>query len=346
MNVASGEESLEVVLENLKSILSEELNLYKNSNINIKVKPLFYETLLSKTFIFYIKKGFLRSSQKDSEFNEIYDGIISVGDIPSILIMYNLSTIEQRKYKMSWIAIEEYEENFSDNSVSKKSISEMRNHFEIISFLDVYRLENNKNERRKFRIDFEKLEKSIHATKLPLKLFLRNSKRYFYYDLLNIQKTDSQINEIPCIDQELINIKYDDIKITKKEHKNVYHYKCQICNKMHEVVLSKSQRDKNTPIEKYKHVSSDWILIKEKDNVKRVYIKCDHAGTEYENINFSFKVDNLMIEQENIDISKLNLDKIFLFQFYNFVHENNSIKYFKDREFAAIDVNEFCKRFK
>jgi hypothetical protein len=99
---------------------------------------------------------------------------------------------------------------------------------------------------------------------------------------------------------------------------------------------------KQNSLKEYTRVSENFI--DEKDN--RYYVVCEHRNTAYEDINTFFSVDQKTINKESKN--NLDIDKVFLFQFFNFVLKDGSqeIEYYNNNEKKSIDVNKFIDKVK
>ena len=303
MKFIKGVSVLYNVLKELENIIENEFMDATRSAILPKVKPLYYEILLTKTYIFYVNKEVISDSYMNAEFNEIAKNVIWCDDMEALLSLFNLDRATQKKYKISWIAIEVFTENITDLKIADdKEIIKSREHIKIANILDRYKKEDVVEEQKKmYRIDFTRLEKLFLSSEIPLKKLLRNSKKYFYLDIFKIQLSDKKNNIIEIVDQTLEPIEYKKIQITKNSHKQIFNYRCQICNNLHKVILSKSQRDKNVAIKKYIRVSNDLIRLELVKGKGRFIVVCNHEGTEYEesNVYFSFDPSILDIEDKN-----------------------------------------------
>lgn len=69
MKIVSGENNLDIVLEKLKRQLVKARKKNYTNAIADKVKPLFYETLFLKTFVFYTNKNALNNSFVDAAYD-------------------------------------------------------------------------------------------------------------------------------------------------------------------------------------------------------------------------------------------------------------------------------------
>jgi len=292
---------------------------------------------LLKTFTIYVRENTINSSYSDASVDEIKHNIIYIDDIESLVLLYNLNQFYKKSYKIKWIATELFEDNIS----SENSNFEILNNVRIANFLEFWQEPSSRERGVNYRIDFKKVENSL-IDKLQYKLsdIKRNSKKYFFFDIFNIQLNKD--NSIPIIEQTLQNIKYKDISITTREHRSVYIYRCQICNKKHEVILSKSKRDTKSDIKKYTRVDDNFIHLNDEN---RYEILCDHKGSEYENsnLNFSFDKEKLGLnEDENI-----NINKVFLYQFYNFARKEDEakIEFYKGDIITDFSVNKFIDKF-
>lgn len=354
MKLYSGITDLNILLEEISSYLKDESTDYNTSAITTKVKPLFYEVLLTKTYIFYVKKDSFNNSKEKADFKEISKKIIFIEDIKSLVALKKYDENARAKYQISWIAKERFEEiiknedsfenkNPEKGLIEKDTFSALK-HFQNITFLDATKKDEiDDNTKKMYRIDFEKLESSFSKdVRIPLINLTRHSKKYFYKDIFKIQLSSDKDNSINIIEQVLNPIKYNDIIITKKEQSNVYNYRCQICNKLHQVILSKSQRDKNIASKKYKRVDKQFIeLLYDSISGREMYkINCDHKDTEYENIDFSFLFNPLYLEMKD---KNLNIDKVFLFIFYNFIYKNGNIEYYEGNSIQKINADKFIK---
>jgi len=344
MKIMKGVSSLYTVLKELENMIENEFINATSSAVLAKVKPLYYEVLLAKTYIFYVNKGVILTSYMDAEFNEIAQEIIWCDEMEALLTLFNLDNVTQKKYKISWIAIEVFTDNINYLKINDEKIIKSREHIKIANFLDRYKKDDVIEDQKKmYRLDFLKLEDLFSNSQIALSKLLRNSKKYFYLDIFKIQLSDNKNNVIDYVDQIFEPIEYEKIKITKNSHKQVFNYRCQICNKSHKIILSKSQRDKNVAVKKYTRVSNDLFRLIQVNGKERVALICNHEGTKYENNNAYFSFDSSKLNM--IDINKININKIFLYQFYNFVHKDEYIHYQKENKQDRISVEKFIEWF-
>lgn len=343
MKIISGISSLESLLEKIKIHLEVAQEDLHRSAIVRKVKLPFYEILLSKTFVFYVKNGAISSSYSDADFSEIVNEIVHVDDIESLVVLNDLDNISKKKYQISWIALEVFNENIQDKTLVENEIIKTQNYLKIVSFFDFYKKnEIDDNNKKVYKINFKKLEKQFEKdVTVPIRNLLHGGGKNLYKKLFNMQRFDENINEVKHIEQTLSPIAYSEIKITKSHLKYVYNYRCQICNTLHYVILSKSQRDKNTLQKKYTRVSSDFIKLN--STSKRYEVICDHEGTKYEKgkTYFSFLAKNLDISE----VKTVNLDKVFLYAFFNYIHNENQILFRKEGTNMNIEIDAFIKQF-
>ena len=344
MKVIKGISSLYRVLKELKNMIEDESINATRSAILPKVKPLYYEILLTKTYIFYVKKDVILASYLDAEFNEIASEIIWCDEIEALLTLSNIDIVTQKSYKISWIVIEVFTENITNLKTTDEHIIKSREHMKVANFLDRYKKEGVIEDQKKmYRFDFMKLEKLFLNSQITLAKLLRNSKKYFYLDIFKIQLSDNKNNVIGYVNQILEPIEYENIQITKNSHKQVFNYRCQICEKVHKVILSKSQRDKNKHVKKYRRVTNDFIRLEEVKGKERFVIICNHEGTDYENnyIYFSFESSNLNMK----DRDRVNLNKVFLYQFYNYVNQDVHIHFVRNNKSMSISVEKYIAKF-
>lgn len=334
MKVVSGVNNLDIVLEKLKKqLVKARKEDYTNAIID-KVKPIFYETLLLKTFVFYTNKNALNNSFVDADFSEIANKIIHIEDIEILLILDDLPNTIKSKYKISWLALEIYDGNLklgNDQQTIKKHINVLP-HFELLSHLNFYKKEYKKDTKKVFRIDIDYLESSFkNNMKFLLTDLLKNARMNFYRSVFNLQN-DKELDSTNIVEQELKDIAYSEIKINKKDYKNIYQYHCQICNKLHQVVLSKSQKDKHNEVPKYVRVDNKFIRFFPDRN--SIEISCNHSGTRYENINVLFRIHTNKL---NINHNDFDVDKVFLFIFFNFLNNADKILFFKTSQSYPIE---------
>lgn len=343
MKIISGICSLDNFLEKIKIHLEYAQEGLFRSAIVRKIKLPFYEILLSKTFVLYVKNGVISASYDDADIAEVMNDIIHIDDVESLVVLNDLDHVSKKKYQISWIAFEVFSQNIQHKALSDNQIIKCQNYLKLVSFFDFYKQnEIDENNKKVYRIGFKKLEKQFEKdVDFPIRNLLNSGRKNLYEKLFNMHRLDENINEIINIEQKLSPIAYSEIMITKKELKYVYKYRCQICNNLHKIILSKSQRDKNILDKKYTRVSNDFIKFHE--TTKRYEIICNHIGTKYEKerINFSFSANNLNIPEAMI----VNLDKVFLYAFFNYIHHENQILYIKENVNKAIGIDIFIQQF-
>lgn len=343
MKILSGISSVESLLEKIKIHLEVAQEDLHRSAIVRKVKLPFYEILLSKTFVFYVKNGAISSSYNDANFSEIVNEIVHVDDIESLVVLSDLDNISKKKYKISWIAIEVFNQNIEDKTLAEDQIIKTQNYLKLVSVFDFYKQDEiDDNNKKIYRISFKKLDNQFEKdVSILMRNFLNSGGKNLYKKLFNMQRFDENINEVKHIAQTLSPIKYSEIKITKSHLKYVYNYRCQICNKLHKVIFSKSQRDKHAIDKKYTRISDDFIRLN--STTKRYELICNHKDTMYEKETtyFSFLAKNLDIPENKI----VNLDKVFLYAFYNYIHRENQILFIKEDISKNIAIDAFIKQF-
>lgn len=118
MKIISGVSGLENLLEKIKIHLDVAQEDLHRSAIVRKVKLHFYEILLSKTFVFYVKNGAISMSYNDADFSEIVNDIIHVDDIESLVVLNDLDNISKKRYQISWIALEVFNQNIQKKNTS------------------------------------------------------------------------------------------------------------------------------------------------------------------------------------------------------------------------------------
>jgi len=76
-------------------------------------------------------------------------------------------------------------------------------------------------------------------------------------------------------------------------------------------------------------------------------VVCEHHSTKYEGINKFFSISKKTIV-DNDSNENIDMDKVFLFQFFNFVlnDESQKIEYYINDEKHSIDVNAFIDKVK
>jgi len=348
MLLLQGNTEASIIFENLDRIFDKELE-FNDIDIDIdqNIKPLFYRLLLSKTFIFYIEKDSFIQAKLNVNFLEISDKIIFIDDIESLIILYKLNKIKKINYDINWIAVELNANNLNDEilrNYSQKQILNIMHCNKIVSCLNFYKkgkIEPN----IQYRIDFEHLEQRFKMIRFPIDKLVKNARKYFFKNLFKIKIKN---NSKKFIMQELKQISYVNIQITKEDYKNIYKYKCQLCGNEHQVILSKSQKNKHN--KKYIKVSKDFIQIKDFKNMQRVFIYCNHKNTPFENSGYYFNFDlKHIISEDKINdyiknLTNNELDKIFIFQFFNFLKDDNNIKYYKNGKKSTILINDFIKK--
>ena len=139
MKIISGVSSLESLLEKIKiHIEIAQEDLYRSAIIR-NVKLPFYEILLSKTFVFYVNNGAISSSYDNADFSEIVNEIVHVDDIESLVVLNDLDNISKKKYRISWIALEVFNQNIQDKALVENEIIKTQNYLKIVSFFDFYK---------------------------------------------------------------------------------------------------------------------------------------------------------------------------------------------------------------
>lgn len=343
MKMLSGVSKLESLLEKIKIHLEVAQEDLHRSSIVRKVKLPFYEILLSKTFVFYVKNGAISSSYGEADFSEIVNEIIHIDDIESLVVLNDLDNISKKRYQISWIALEVFNDNIHDKTLDDDQIIKTQNYLKLVSFFDFYKKDEPEEDNKKvYRLSFKKLDNQFEKdVSIPIRNFLNSGGRNLYKKLFNMHRFDENINEVKHIEQMLSPIEYSEIKITKSHLKYVYNYRCQICNTLHLVILSKSQRDKNSIDKKYTRISQDFI--RHNSTTKRYEIICNHKDTKYEKeiTYFSFSAKNLDLAENKI----VNLDKVFLYGFFNYIHDENQILFIKEGISKNIEIDAFMKQF-
>jgi hypothetical protein len=340
LKLYTGKTQLKSFLESIKPQLDNERQEYKKSAIYGRVKPLFHEVLLSKVIVLYLKKDSIQSNYLDADINEVKEHILHIEDIEILVLLDSFDEHSKINMVINWIALDLGDE-LSDYQNNKNYFFMMR-HLKILAFLDAFKNKDFGEGRQILRIDFLRLEKMFRElVGEPVNSLIKNGSKQLYYSLFKIKTNEDQRNDIPIIEQKLEPIEYDDIEVTGEVLKNVYEYNCQICNEQHKVILSKSQRGKRG-INKYIKVSDEIIRLNKDGD--RFEIVCHHIDTKYEGTGkyFSFGVDRLKL----VDLSSVEIDKVFIYQFFNFVHENDTIKYIQDGKEKFILVDELLEKFK
>jgi len=245
MKMLSGVSRLESLLEKINIHLKVAQEDLHRSSIVRKVKLPFYEILLTKTFVFYVKKGAISSSYDEANFTEIVNEIIHIEDIESLVVLNDLDNISKKRYQISWIALEVFNDNIHDKTLDEDQIIKTQNYLKLVSLFDFYKKDEPEEDNKKvYRISFKKLDNQFEKdVSIPIRNYLNCGGKNLYKKLFNMQRFEKNINEVKYIEQTLSPIKYSEIKITKSHLKYVYNYRCQICDTLHLVILSKSQRD-------------------------------------------------------------------------------------------------------
>lgn len=150
---------------------------------------------------------------------------------------------------------------FRKKTLVEDQIIKTQNYLKLVSFFDFYKQDEiDDNNKKVYRISFKKLDKQFEKdVSIPIRNFLNSGGKNLYKKIFNMQRFDENINEVKLIEQTLSPIEYSEIKITKSHLKYVYNYRCQICNTLHRVILSKSQRDKNSIDKKYTRISNGHL---------------------------------------------------------------------------------------
>jgi len=340
LKILNGTNSVAEVLDKLENLIDKQIKNLPESSLCGKAKDEFYEIILSKTFVFYVPANSIKMNMVDASIDEVKEIIYT--DMSEIIALTNLPLYKKIRYKINWIAIEFNKKNIEDKEITDKKISRYLPFLSIACELDILK-KDSKNKKLNFRIDFEKLNK-LYEKIGKASYFFRNAKKHFYQSLFSFQTSEQKNNDINYVRQVLIQKKYKDISISQDDLKSVFLYKCQICGNQHEVILSNSKRGRKRNIhKKYTRVSDDFIYEK----TDKYYIVCKHSGTKHEGVKKLFSVKKMTItnndSNENID-----LDKVFLFQFFNFVlnDESQKIEYYINDEKHGIDVNAFIDKVK
>lgn len=341
MKTVSGTSSVAEVLDKLENLINEQIKNLPSSSLHDKAKDKFYEIILSKTFVFYVPVNSIKMGMINTSIHEVKK-IIYTDSMSEIIALTNLSLHSKNKYKVNWVAVEFNKINIDNEEITDNDMSHVLPFLSTACELDILK-EDAKNKKISFRIDFEKLDKSFEKLS-KASYFFSNAGKHFYQSLFSFQTSKQKNNEINYVKQKLIKKEYASISVSKEDIKAVYLYSCQICGNQHEVILSKSKRGKKqNSLRKYIRVTDDFIY--EKNN--RYYMVCNHTNTKHEDVNkfFSINKDTLLSHKNDEDI---DIDKVFIFQFFNFVlnDENGKIEYYAKDEKQTYSVDQYIENAK
>jgi hypothetical protein len=183
MNIVAGECTLDVILDNIESLLKEtpEYNNAEASHISKKITDEFYRRLFMTPLVFHVEKGRIKESVSNGDFTNFNGYIFYIENIYELIIADNISRAEQKKIDVRWIVLE-----------SDKSIVRYR-FLHILSMFDQW-IQRGDRRNTVGRIDYDKLEKMVASGRRSnyLKSLFRHYRKRVYSYVLNMQTNDEK----------------------------------------------------------------------------------------------------------------------------------------------------------
>jgi len=316
MKILTGKTNLYTVITSLKRLIesSKEFENLDTSIASVKITNGFYKKLLLSPWVFHVPNGTLVESKLDADFEDSAADIFYIEPLYELFLCMNLSTLEQKNLKVSWIICE-----------SNKAIQKTRA-FHDVAFLDYYMERVDGKQNTSGRLDYEKMDDLFFSKyqKRDLKNFLKQPRKYFFSALWKIVSLNRKGNYAK---QELLYFDSpNDIVITEKHKKLKYNYHCPICDCQHLVYLNGNPK---ANVKKYIQLKGKFIEF-----------LCGHEGTEYsEIVNFSFEPKDFILHTEE------QYNQAFLYLFYKASYHSGQMAFSKSEgEIGFIDVEKFHKK--
>jgi len=318
MKISSGKTNLYVVITSLEKIIDNSLE-YKNINSSIastKIIDGFYEKLLLSPLVFHVPNNTIVESNSDDDFEKYKDNIFYIEPIYILLLCMNWSSLEQKKFEVSWIVCE------SNRAVQKTRV------FHDVAFLDYHMRRAEGQENTNGRLDYARMDTLFFQKykKKDLINFLKTPRKYFFFSIFGINPVE---RKGIYAKQKLLYIDNpNSIKITDKEKKLKYNYHCPICDSEYLIYLNGILKDKAN-VKKYIKLNGKYIEF-----------LCDHEATDFEGIvPFSFEPKNFVLHTEE------QYNQAFLYLFHKASYNNGKIDFYKsETELTSISVEMFNKK--
>ncbi len=258
----------------------------KKKSIKDKVTNNFFEKLLLKPFIFYVKNDTLPTSNAYESFEKFSDKIFYIEDIYRLLLCQQLLPVGNRAYEVNWIIME--------SKVEIKKTRDINN----IPFLEYWMSKHVKNN-TSGKLDYSRMDEMFFEVhnKNDLSKYFKKPGTYFYTNILNLNLTDRKSSYAT---HELRYYESPNcIIIDKKDIVKKYNYICPICDHNYPIFLCENDN------------SNVKSFIKQ--NSRYIEFDCDHKGTKYENkAKFGFSINKHPFDLHTDE----DCNKAFLYLFY------------------------------
>jgi hypothetical protein len=320
MKIAAGTTNLSIVITSINNFITttEEYKKLSNSLASSKIIDGFYEKLLLSPFVFYVPLGTIVESNSNDDFEKYADDIFYIESLYELLLCMNLSPLQQKELKASWIVCE------MAAGVQKTRV------FHDVAFLDYHieRVVGKKNTNG--RLDFNRMD-TLFSRKYEikhLKNFLNNPRKFFFTAIFDVtpvaKKGEYEKQKLFYIDNP------SNIEITDKQKEKKHNYHCPICNSQHLVYLNGNKAARANV--------KNYIKL----NGKYIEFLCDHEGTEYkEMVHFGFDAEkfNFMLQTDE------QYNQAFLYLFYKASYGDGEIHFYKNKEaLVSISVEKFHEK--
>ena len=263
MKVITGQTKAEIFVELIEPLM-ENNYFYKNNQkifqeLSEQLTRKYFEELFSKPIILYVRKGSIKESLEDENFEEYIGDIVWVDGQHIVLHLICMPKSELKDLSINWIICETSKEMVQIDSLDMGLFLNMLS-----------------NGQSKGSIDYHFLEKySFSSVGCDLKEFIKqktNKSNKFFAKLLGI---NSKIQVTIKNEYRFFNF-YD---ISEKDifsEYNIFSYKCPMCKQTQDVVMNHGQCV-NKRTDKYIKITKD----EKNENEFIAAFQCDHAETKY-----------------------------------------------------------------
>lgn len=269
----------------------------------------FYKEIAKKPILIYVEQGTLHTNSiLSGNTTKYFKRIIGIENIFNLLFLRNLSYDKQSEIIVKVILYETAYNNI--DSIQSLETMIMLDHF----------IKKTESSTKSGKIDYELLENYFFNcyNKNDLKLFSQKDSKNSIKKFLGIQTSEDKPK---YVEQELkfyttpnaIDLKEFDLKNSS------FKYICQYCGNKHPIKLYGYKDESKVNVSNY--ISFD-------KQTEKFIFKCDHNSTPYENKD-NFGIYNRFNFSTNL--TKEQINKIFLFMFFCFKKDGDNIKYFDNQ---------------
>ena len=323
MSVSCGKILVDELIDGLKKYLNStmEKEIYGTveSKLATRINQKFYEEIIKRPFLIYVSEDKLGGSKQlnNGDISKYLDRCIGVDRIYDLLFLKNLTDKEKESLIAECIIYETKHEDIEKTNLLSNLI-----------FLD-FALKTTKNAKSK-SIDTDLMDLLANGLYESEKLFILSSgssERCFQSFL------GTQTFKPIYIKQEF---KYYEnpvsLELSKDYKKSVYKFGCPLCGNIHNIYLIGHEGTAKSNVQNY-------IEVKTFEDHTKIYFICDHHNTKYSGnkINFSTRVT---VELSN-ELSDENYNKTFLYLFYKFQYNQETIEYIDTEGIKEFPILQF-----